>query len=391
MSAGSKVNVANTTFAYNSGAIGGALYVDAITDAASLTVTNTKFANNTATNASNGGGAVGISGDSNTYTGMLQFEKVLFDANTTPSCGGAIWANGASVSFTDCSFTSNTVTAAAASENALGGGAVYSASGVATKIFFDRCFFANNAVNKKIENGALATDNATKKWGHHLDINSSTAYLGMNNCVIRAPWGVTMTDTSYKGIGSLVTTRAFTAIVNTTLYSQTGNPMITQGSNDAKGCSFINVIAVNAASTPNVFYNHDSARYLNLYYTLYTQVKSGLKNFTETSSLSGVTYGDLGWAKAGNGISVSVDDVRGHIYAYDWNGAIDGKSFTKPTLDQVKTVLTNTTNVGPAFLEWLGESNLKIDIRKEARDIQAMWPGSYQGSVSANVENLNVR
>ena len=32
-----------------------------------------------------------------------------------------------------------------------------------------------------------------------------------------------------------------------------------------------------------------------------------------------------------------------------------------------------------------------MDIRGEARDAQAMWPGSYQGSVSANVENLNVR
>ena len=387
MNAGSKVSVANTTFAYNSGAIGGALYVDAITDAASLTVTNTKFTNNTATHASYGGGAVGISGDSKTYTGMLKFEKVLFDANTTPSCGGAIWANGANVSFTDCSFTSNAVTAAAASENGLGGGAVYSASTVATKIFFDRCFFANNMVTIKQGETYLQT----KKWGHHLDINSSTAYLGMNNCVIRAPWAVSLSDSSYKGIGSLVTTRAFTAIVNTTLYSQTGNPMITQGANTATGCSYINVIAVNAATTPNVFYNHDSARYLNLYYTLYTQVKSGLKNFSETSSLSGVTYGDLGWAKAGNGTSVPVDDVRGHIYAYDWTGAIDGKSFTKPTLAQVKTTLTNTTNVGPAFLEWLGDSNLKIDIRKEARDTQAMWPGSYQGSVSANVENLNVR
>lgn len=392
MSAGSKVNISNTTFAYNSGAIGGALYIDVITDAASLSVTNTKFANNTATNTSNGGGAVGISGDSKTYAGILKFEKVLFDANTTPSCGGAIWANGANVSFTDCSFTSNAVTGAATSENALGGGAVYSASSVATKIFFDRCFFANNAVNKKFdENGTLATDNATKKWGHHLDINSSTAYLGMNNCVIRAPWAATMTDSSYKGIGSLIMTRAFTAIVNTTLYSQTGNPMITQGANDAAGCSFVNVIAINAASNPNVFYNHDAGRYQNLYYTLYTQIKDGSQNFNATNSLSGVTYTDLGWAKAGNGTSVSVDDVRGHIYAYDWTGAIDGKSFTKPTLDQVKTTLTNTTNVGPAFLEWLGDSNLKIDIRKEARDTQAMWPGSYQGSVSANVENLNVR
>lgn len=391
MGGASKVNIANSSFEYNSGAIGGAIYVDAITDEASLTVTNTKFANNTATNSSNGGGAVGISGDSKTYAGMLKFEKVLFDANTTPSCGGAVWTNGASVSFTDCSFTSNAVTGAAESENALGGGAVYSASSVATKIFFDRCFFANNSVNKKVVDGALATDNATKKWGHHIDINSSTAYLGMNNCVIRAPWGVTMTDSSYKGIGSLVTTRAFTAIVNTTLYSQTGNPMITQGAKDPNGCSFINVIAVNAAGTPNVFYNHDATRYQNLYYTLYTKVRDGSKNFTETSSLSGVTYGDLGWAKQGNGTYVSVDDVRGHIYAYEWSGTIDEKSFTKPTLDQVKTALTTTTNVGPAFLEWLGDANLKIDIRGEARDTQAMWPGSYQGSVSANVENLNVR
>lgn len=389
MDAASKVNIVNTTFEYNSGAIGGALYVNKITDEASLTVTNTKFANNTATDSSNGGGAVGISGDSKEYTGMLKFEKVLFDANTTPSCGGAVWANGASVSFTDCSFTSNAVTGAATKENGLGGGAIYSSSGVATKIFFDRCFFANNAVN-----GALQDNNATNKWGHHLDINSSTAYLGMNNCVIRAPWGITMTDTdkTYKGIGSLIMTRALTAIVNTTLYSRTGNPMIAQGSTTEGGCSFINVIAVNAAGTPNVFYNHDTKRYQNLDYTLYTLVKSGTKNFTETNSRRGVTYPDLGWAKDENGTSVTVDDVRDHFYVYDWSGSLNNdKTFTKPSFEQVKTALTNTTNVGPAFLEWLGEDNLKIDIRKQARDTQAMWPGSYQGTVSANVENLNLK
>ena len=186
-------------------------------------------------------------------------------------------------------------------------------------------------------------------------------------------------------------TRALTAIVNTTLYSQTGNPMIAQGSTTTNGCSFINVIAVNAAGTPNVFYNNDSSRYQNLYYTLYTQVKSGTLNFKETNSLSGVTYSLLGWEKRGNGTSVTVDDVRDHFYVYEWSGSITGKTFTKPTLEQVKTALTNTANVGPAFLEWLGEDNLKIDIRKQARDTQAMWPGSYQGTVSANVENLNLK
>ncbi|MGM9763764.1 MAG: right-handed parallel beta-helix repeat-containing protein [Candidatus Cryptobacteroides sp.] len=106
MSSGSKLTIKDSRFAYNSGAIGGAVYVDKITNDAALTVTNSLFSNNTAANASNGGGAVGISGDSKEYTGMLEFRNVLFDANRTPSCGGAVWANGANVSFTDCSFTS---------------------------------------------------------------------------------------------------------------------------------------------------------------------------------------------------------------------------------------------------------------------------------------------
>ncbi len=289
--AGSDLSIANSEFIGNSGAIGGAIYVNKIGNEAKMSISNTIFKANTATNASNGGGAVGISGDSKTYTGMLEFSHCDFDSNTTPSCGGAVWANGASVSFTDCSFTSNKVTAEATSENALGGGAIYSASSGATKVFLNRCFFAQNTV-------------AAKKWGHHIDMNSETASFGMNNCVIRAPWAVTLSDSSYKGIGSLITSRAFTAVVNTTIYSQTGNAQITQGSKTQGGTAYINDIIINCAGTPNNFANPDATRYIDVVYTLYNQVRSGsANNYNFTGCKSGVTYTDLGWAKAGNGTS----------------------------------------------------------------------------------------
>lgn len=377
MDASSKLTIKDTQFKANSGAIGGAIYVNAIKDDASLTIANCSFKENTATNTSNGGGAIGISGDSKTYAGMLEIKNCDFDGNSTPSCGGAVWANGANVSFTDCNFTSNKATADAASENGLGGGAVYSASSAATKVFFNRCFFANNTV-------------AAKQWGHHIDINSETALFGMNNCVVRAPWGVTLTDSSYKGIGSLITTKAFTAVVNTTIYSRTGNAQITLGSKTDGGSAYINDIIINAAGTPNNFSNPDVARYNNISYTLYNQVRSGSNNnYTFTGCKSGVTYEALGWTKDGNGTSVSTNDVRDHIYVYPWSGTVDG--FTNATLAQVRTALEGVCNVGPAFSAWLG-SDLSKDILGVDRDANAMWPGSYQSdNTKAGLENFIVK
>jgi len=374
----SNLTITDTQFKANSGAIGGAIYVNAITDAAVMSITNCLFSANTATNASNGGGAIGISGDSKTYTGILVVKNCDFDSNTTPSCGGAVWANGASISFTDCNFSSNQVTADAESENGLGGGAVYSASSGATKVFFNRCFFANNKV-------------AAKKWGHHIDMNSATALFGMNNCVVRAPWAVTWTDSSYKGIGSLITTKAFTAVVNTTIYSQTGNAQVTLGSTTDGGTAYINDIIINCAGTPNNFANPDATRYNNVYYTLYNQVRSGSDNhYTFTGCKSGVAYGDLGWEKAGKGTSVSTGDVRDHIYVYDWNGTVS--DYTKATLDQVKTALQGVSTVGSEFYSWLGDAELSKDIRGAARTTTAMWPGSYEDSVTKGaMENFNVK
>lgn len=382
MDAGAKLTIDGCIFSGNTAQIGGALYVNKITSAATLNVNNTLFSDNTAT--SNGGGAVGISGDSKTYTGLLEFTKCKFDGNSATvaaGCGGAVWDNGAGASFTDCSFTSNRCTTAAASENATGGGAVFcNMSSTANRLFFDRCFFANNTV-------------PDEKWGHHICVASTSALLGINNCVIRAPWGVTRSDTSYKGIGALVMSRTNTVISNTTIYGRVGNVMVTQGAADSNGFTVVNSIVVNAAGTPNCFYTYEDVKYIKLYSTLYTQIKSGSYNFTaDANSLSGVTYGDLGWVRDGNGTSYSVDDIRDHIYYYPWEGSIDGKTFGKPSLTEVQTAISSTTNVGSAFLSWLGEDNLAVDIRGKARNTSAMWPGSYEVySAGASAPSFNVR
>ena len=378
-------------FKYNTAAIGGAIYIDAIDNESSLSVSNTQFYLNAATSTTNnnqGGGAIGISGDSKNYTGILNFMSCDFDTNTAVGAGGAIWANGCSVAFTDCAFTTNSVTGIDSKETPAGGGAIWSATSVDAKLFFNRCFFANN----KTCSGSVNETNY--KWGHHICVTSTKALLGLNNCVIRAPWGLTMGGSSGKGTGSLVTTRAYTAIVNTTMYSQTGNPMVTEGGPEQGGCSFINDIIVNAAGTPNCFYNVATTRYQHVAYTLYTQAKEGILNFAEVSSLNGVTYGDFGWEKKGNGVEVPVNDVRGHIYAYNWNGTLlNDKAYTKASYEQVVAALTNTTQVGPAFLEWLGNgAELKKDIRGVARNTSAMWPGSYEdATATAGLESLNVK
>lgn len=380
------VRIDGSTFKSNEAGIAGALYVNTLNLPGGLEVTDTEFKENSATNASNGGGAVGTSGDSKTYAGILSFANCLFDQNTAVACGGAVWANGASLAFTDCSFTTNSVTGSLAKEDGTGGGAIYSASSGTTRIYLNRCFLAQNNVS-------------SRNWGHAIDINSETAYLGMNNCVVRAPWAVTQPDDggpdnskTYKGIGSIITSKGYTAVVNTTVYSQTGNPQITQGSKVPDATAYINDIIVNCAGTPDCFANKDEERYIRASYTLYTQTTAGnAANCTFSGCKSGVTFNALGWKKAGVGMSVKTEDLRDHIYVYDWSGNMDG--YTKATFAQVKSELENVVNVGPDFARWLGDVQLKMDMRGVPRDEAAMWPGSYQaaGEESAGLENFNLR
>ena len=392
-SAAGKLLIENSTLSYNSASIGGALYIDNISDTATLEVKGSTFANNAATSATvnQGGGAVGVSGDSRSYAGLLGFTNVLFESNTAVGSGGAVWDNGAGIAFTDCSFISNTCSNEAGASGS-GGGAVFcnNTSAPVTELYFNRCFFNNNDINKN-------------NWGRHIAIPGVQSYLGMNNCVVRGPIAPAYATTSVNGVGAAIASKGGAVIVNTTMLTQMGAPVIARGSTSAdRGYSVINSIVMNTpSSNPLSFSMSSTSEYMNVYSCIYTAHNGELsaKYTIDANSLAGVvrdgsTIPEFGWHYQYKGKEFTVSTPRNTINVFDWSGALaNEKTFNKQSYDTISGIISNTTGVGPAFLEWLGNgAELKKDIRGVARNTSAMWPGSYEdATASAGVENLNVK
>lgn len=392
-SAAGKLLIENSTLSYNSASIGGALYIDNISDTATLEVKGSTFANNAATSATvnQGGGAVGVSGDSRSYAGLLGFTNVLFESNTAVGSGGAVWDNGAGIAFTDCSFISNTCSNEAGA-NGSGGGAVFcnNTSAPVTELYFNRCFFNNNDINKN-------------NWGRHIAIPGVQSYLGMNNCVVRGPIAPAYATTAVNGAGAAIASKGGAVIVNTTMLTQMGAPVIARGSTSAdRGYSVINSIVMNTpSSNPLSFSMSSTSEYMNVYSCIYTGHNGELnaKYTIDANSLAGVvrdgaTIPEFGWHYQYRGKEFTVSAPRNTINVFDWSGTLaNEKTFNKQTYDTISGIISNTSGVGPAFLEWLGNgAELKKDIRGVSRNTAAMWPGSYEdATATAGLESLNVK
>ena len=392
-SAAGKLLIENSTLSYNSASIGGALYIDKISDTATLEVKGSTFANNAATSATvnQGGGAVGVSGDSRSYAGLLGFTNVLFESNTAVGSGGAVWDNGAGIAFTDCSFISNTCSNEAGASGS-GGGAVFcnNTSAPVTELYFNRCFFNNNDINKN-------------NWGRHIAIPGVQSYLGMNNCVVRGPIAPAYATTAVTGVGAAIASKGGAVIVNTTMLTQMGAPVIARGSTSAdRGYSVINSIVMNTpSSNPLSFSMNSTSEYMNVYSCIYTEHNGDLsaKYTIDANSLAGVvrdgsTIPEFGWHYQYQGKEFTVSAPRNTINVFDWSGTLaNEKTFNKQTYDTISGIISNTSGVGPAFLEWLGNgAELKKDIRGVSRNTAAMWPGSYEdATATAGLESLNVK
>ena len=392
-SAAGKLLIENSTLSYNSASIGGALYIDKISDTATLEVKGSTFANNAATSATvnQGGGAVGVSGESRSYAGLLGFTNVLFESNTAVGSGGAVWDNGAGIAFTDCSFISNTCSNEAGASGS-GGGAVFcnNTSAPVTELYFNRCFFNNNDINKS-------------NWGRHIAIPGVQSYLGMNNCVVRGPIAPAYATTAVTGVGAAIASKGGAVIVNTTMLTQMGAPVIARGSTSAdRGYSVINSIVMNTpSSNPLSFSMSSTSEYMNVYSCIYTEHNGELsaKYTIDANSLAGVvrdgsTIPEFGWHYQYQGKEFTVSAPRNTINVFDWSGTLaNEKTFNKQTYDTISGIISNTSGVGPAFLEWLGNgAELKKDIRGVSRNTAAMWPGSYEdATATAGLESLNVK
>ena len=353
-----------------------AIYVIATS---TLNITDCVFTGNTAARHA---GAISCAG-------KLNAVNCDFDGNVATTSGGAIWArNDSKLTFDLCTFRNN-ASNGTSSEN--GGGAIRMTE--TSTVYLNRCFFANNT---------------TKKNAFHVHVEHTTPKIGINNCVIRAPWGVSADK------GSLLTLMGSSVVVNTTLYSQTGHwGVVALGSTDENGCRIINDIVLNKSSKQYAFYTGpfktDDANkyhkqvYNTIYSTSYVESET-IGTDTYTDCLAGASCRDGGnFPKTGDlwveGTRFDLDGGR-YIYTYPWDGTTDAGQVNKTDLANVKALISGTANVGADFLSWLESDELKVngvealamDIRGVARNTSAMWPGSYEdASASAGVENLNVK
>lgn len=349
---------------------GGTLYFNALTSSDSIFENCAFNANST----SGFGGAAGAAGSPATI-GTVTFKFCSFNANEATNGGGALWARAANYKVQDCVFIDNKTTGATTKGDAL---LIDNSKNVF--IYADRCYFSYTAADKIGKYCVIANTNT-----------GTGASLCLNNCVVAGYWGNGLRQISNAGASKIV-------LVNSTLYGQMSTSIvenISTGSVDVVNC-----IVPNSASTGTgkSFINTNGGR-VSVKNSLYTT--SG-ENVTVDASLSGIKVAasspnfptDEIWYKGGsadmytnNNVSkYSVSDNREYVYFYKWNGTYpSGMSFTNSTKTAVEA---NVRAVDESFAAW---ADMSVDIRGMARDTQSMWPGSYQGTISANVENLNVK
>ena len=354
---------------------GGAIYFDGVASTSSE-ITNCSFIENQAkgTSANTGlGGSVGSAGSPSSI-GIASFTNCMFSGNVAGYGGGAIWSRALNYRFEGCNFINNAASGS-------GGDALLMDGDKLISMYCNSCYFGyTSAVNKT----SLITD---------INTNSSTS-LGIANSVLTGDWGKAARMVRITSNGT---------IANTTVIGQQSNRLvqITGGT-----CNVINSILANAGSsgTKGEF---DNSATLNVDYSLYHMINTGANATTTVeNSVAGIKVqsaavknfpvnttwyaGSADQMYTSNQTStMAVNDCRGNIYFYAWDGTYpEETTYTLASLETVKSLVKSASG---GFSEWLGDK-LGKDIRGNARNTAAMWPGSYEdAAVASNAENLNVR
>ena len=360
-----KNNVATKTGA-------GAVYFYGLGAEADVLFENCSFIGNkaTKTDGSANTGLGGAVGSASTFKGgVVTFKNCLFKDNEAARNGGAMWVRTVHTRILDCNFIDNK--AGTVTETGFGT-QLHVDGSYALSVYCDGCYFSLNTLDL---NSLVHTNNT-----------SAESCLALNNCVVAGAWGAGGKVSVYNGgKGKLV-------LSNSTAFGQMGGIV----KNTSTGSvSVLNCIVPHTTSTGMgySFLNNGEGTF-TVKKTLYSAVKSD-QTFETEGNLDGIFVnseseesnfpvnekyvwykGSSGGQRANNNTSkTAVDDVRGNVYYYAWDGVYpEGAEFTNATLDEV----TNLVKAADAnFAEWLGD-RLGKDIRGVQRDAASMWPGSYQ-------------
>ena len=313
------------------------------------------------------GAALSIGDDKSTDDNLfVTFRDCKFDSNKADTHGGAILipaaANkGGIAAFDNCLFNANVATAGS-------GGVAYTASGTVA-LFFNKCTF---------------TGNTGKANAHTIYMNNSSARLAMNCCTVNA-------GNFTRSNGAAITCKGHQVLANSTFWSSKeagkwgtialGMATSTEMQNAA---NVVNCVIRNNSETYGAFYFHVNY-YQNVNWCLFTGSTGDNSNSTVASSV------DLGL----NGTFASpvykdatVNGIAHKYYYFDYSSTLEGKSFTKPTLVQVRSSIAATgesstgaaDGLGQLFLNWLDTINgaLSTDIAGNARPKSGLCPGSAE-------------
>lgn len=356
------------------GAGGGAVLCQGLTSE-SVLFEDCEFVGNSAsttTSASSGlGGAV--MGSSLPQTpGTITFSKCLFKENTAALGGGAICPRTMNCRLMDCTFVDNSGESY--------GDAIYLENSATVTTYCDGCNFYYT--DSKYVKATSAGKNAT------ITVNNTNSRLGISNTVVNGPWAGSTSQILVLKSKSVV-------IVNSTLFAQTGYPLVLVQGGDTHA---INSILLNAASDGKGrgIANQSAAYVYNSVFTKVdekvdgknvevtaktakTDYSNNLKVVSKTAETFPVDptwygsedYAALMWGNK-NAATIDVDDCRGKLYYYAWDGVYP-EEHIESCIYEVKALVEAAD---ADFAEWLGD-NIWKDIRGEERG-HFMWPGSYQ-------------
>ena len=349
--------------------------------ATSATINNCTFKDNVHRGTTNnvGGSAVRVG------TCDATFNHCLFENNrSNKSTAGAIYVmDGRTIKCNECSFVDNSSIVFPKNTTDLSytdkcGGAIYGAG--TAKIFLNKCYFSNNVAYRNV------LDHATAFYGAQAIGGSNQSTICLYNCVLRGPWGKSPTA------GSMISGNGNLLVASSTLYSQLGSVegtpcgvISTNVTNTTRKCELVNNIILNAAGSGagKPCYNVDGS--MNVNYSIITSdgkelgatIKNSIVNANPNTAFPTSSHE---WASDAQrkGTEFPTNDIRTSIYYFRWTGSIPAalgeySSISKSLLEE------KINNVDSNFLTWINELNaLAVDIRGNARNTAAMWPGSYE-------------
>lgn len=376
-----------------------------ITAKVDLHVRNMTFQHGSVTNQ---GGAVRL----DRKDSKLDFTGCSFNNNSALN-GGAIAVMGAGtstdddlqVSFTNCLFASNTVTAAISETT--GGAAVLVSVGTAAGIVgFNNCRFDQNTAPQGASlyttsqaavffNGCTfyfeqATGTASGIGGYSVYCGNKDGRLGMSNCTVHAKNRDSTNKINAASNGAQIRTIGYSVIANTTIWSSgnTGNraSLIAGRGPSVAGATtqdntVVNCVVHQKSASYNALFFHDDYT-CQVLYSFFDGINGTHKDGVQ------VVTGCHNWGEKNNTAPAGADGKANiqyngvnHSY-YTWTfSAAQYPDFTPATLGTVKNAIKNTTGVGQLFYDWLeGIGALDKDIMGRSRgssDAALQSPGSY--------------